>query len=655
MSQIIHVEDARITSGADDVEQSRSGSISFGSGDIELVDDTPKKPGQTIGLRFNELNIPQGAVIVSASIQFQVDAIDVGVASLDIRGADSDNAAAFTKARFDVSSRQLTDATVHWNPAGWTAKGAAGPDQRTADVSSIVQEIVDREGWTPDNSMAFVITGSGERTAESYEGSRTGAPLLHVEWALPETEPDLVPPTVTMSGPEEGAIVSGTISLSAFAFDNVAVQDVQFRLDSENIGASDTTDPYGYELDTTLFDDGTVALSAVATDSSGNQTASGPLTITIDNGSIGPPPPPPPTSGTIRVPEDYATIQEAVDAAGDGDTVLVAPGTYAGGIVISGKSITLASEYHTTRDASLIDATIISGGSPAVYVGASAPNATIEGFHFVGGSKSIQFFAENGSALDNFFDDTGGDAISFEDTGGVARGNRIYSPGDDGIDVDHARGDLLIENNVIEFARDDGIEIRNGSYKGPLVNITIKGNSIQGSGEDGIQIIDYAAESDRQFLIERNLIRTSADAGLGLMDNGETIEDLRAASMQERIHVFNNTFDGNSHGISGGDELFALNNIISNSSVLGIKNVDAMSMIANTLFFNNGQDYIGSNVDESTTFRGDPLYTSTFGLESGSPAIDAGTSSFVHGVETILDIPPSGYSGAGPDLGWLEF
>ena len=48
-----------------------------------------------------------------------------------------------------------------------------------------------------------------------------------------------------------------------------------------------------------------------------------------------------------------------MDAAGDGDIVLVGPGTYAGGIVISGKSITLASGYHTTGDASLIESTVI--------------------------------------------------------------------------------------------------------------------------------------------------------------------------------------------------------------------------------------------------------------------------------------------------------
>ena len=69
---------------------------------------------------------------------------------------------------------------------------------------------------------------------------------------------------------------------------------------------------------------------------------------------------------------------------------------------------------------------------------------------------------------------------------------------------------------------------------GPHVTHTIRNNTIVGSSEDGIQIIDYSANSSRSFVIERNLIRDNADAGLGLMDNGETVEDFRAASVPER-------------------------------------------------------------------------------------------------------------------------
>ena len=85
----------------------------------------------------------------------------------------------------------------------------------------------------------------------------------------------------------------------------------------------------------------------------------------------------------------------------------------------------------------------------------------------------------------------------------------------------------------------------------------------------------------------------------------------------------------------------------------GVNNVDAGSTVSHTLFNGNALDYSGSNVDLATMASGDPLYTSSYGLQSGSPAIDAGTDSFSYDGETVLTI--LGYSGSAPDLGWSEF
>jgi hypothetical protein len=52
----------------------------------------------------------------------------------------------------------------------------------TPDLSSIVQEIVDRSGWDSGNDMAFIIEGSGQRVTKAYDGASASAPLLHVEW-----------------------------------------------------------------------------------------------------------------------------------------------------------------------------------------------------------------------------------------------------------------------------------------------------------------------------------------------------------------------------------------------------------------------------------------------------------------------------------------
>jgi hypothetical protein len=618
--------EASVVSGADDAEERASGKVALNSTDLDFVNDRlgGGGDGQHVGIRFTGIDVPPGAVITSAYLQFHTDELSSAATSLLVRGEDVDDAATFADVTKDITSRPTTDASSTWTPERWSEVGEAGLAQRTPDLSALVQEIVARPGWLAGNDMAFIVSGTGSRTAEAFEGATGSAPVLHIEWVPGGT--DTTAPIVAMETPTELAHVSGIITLSAMASDNVAVQGVQFQVDGDNVSKLDTSPPFTLEFDTTRQADGEAALSAVATDAAGNETTSAPITVTIDNGPSEPPPPPaPPPSGTIRVPEDYATIQDAVDAAGNGDIILVGPGTYAGDIVVSGKSITLASYYHVAGDPSLVDQTIIKGGAPAIYVDDSAPNTTIAGFHFVGGEKSVQFFAQGGQCLDNLFDHPGGDAISFESVGGVARGNVVVGAGDDGVDVDAASANVLIEHNVFRFSGDDGIEIRNQNYHGPLVTHTIRDNTIIGSDEDGIQLIDYSANSDRAFVVEGNLIQQNADVGLGIMDNGETKEDFRGASMPERVEVRNNTFDGNQYGITGGDNLVAVNNTISHSSVAGLKNVDGESTVSSTHFIDNKIDYIHSNVASTTqpTTAG-----SAFASNAGSL-----------GLHDVLDVP----------------
>ena len=63
---------------------------------------------------------------------------------------------------------------------------------------------------------------------------------------------------------------------------------------------------------------------------------------------------------TINVPEDYPTIQEAINVSSDGDLVLVADGTYYENLIVN-KEITIASHYINDEDLSHRDNTIIDG------------------------------------------------------------------------------------------------------------------------------------------------------------------------------------------------------------------------------------------------------------------------------------------------------
>ncbi len=99
-------------------------------------------------------------------------------------------------------------------------------------------------------------------------------------------------------------------------------------------------------------------------------------------------------AGTIHVPADYAKIQLAINASVNGDTVLVAPGTYYENIIFRGKKIVLTSWYALDHNPAYIDNTIIDGSQPEHPDSASCvrmingeDNTTVlQGFTITGGT-----------------------------------------------------------------------------------------------------------------------------------------------------------------------------------------------------------------------------------------------------------------------------
>jgi hypothetical protein len=362
-----------------------------------------------------------------------------------------------------------------------------------------------------------------------------------------------------------------------------------------------------------------------------------------------------PQFATVTVPGQFSTIQAAHDAATSGDTILVAPGTYTGQITIT-KAITLASQFLTTGDSSFIGTTILDGGGAAFVIeipSGAEEWATIQGLTIQNADDGITPRAHFNLLNCRVWDTS--DGVDYEDgSGGLVQFSTFELNSDDGLDLDNDV-DLVIADNVIRNNNDDGIEIRMQSYNGPALNINIARNEIYGNGEDGIQLIHYDVPTDRFIEITHNYIYDNTDVGIGMMDGSVTNEDFRAASLPERIHVFNNTFKNNSHGITGGDSTVVLNNIFVDHPVIAVKNVDAGSELAYNLFFNNGTDNSGSNVDVGSSVFADPLLTADLELPAGSPAIDSGTALYVWQGITVLDLPPSEYSGAAPDIGAFEF
>jgi predicted outer membrane repeat protein len=94
------------------------------------------------------------------------------------------------------------------------------------------------------------------------------------------------------------------------------------------------------------------------------------------------------SGATLLVPAHYETIQGAISVAGNGDTVLVSPGTYTENINFLGKAIVLASQYLVDGNPVTVRTTVIDGGSPAnidsgsvvVFVGGERAGSVLYGF-----------------------------------------------------------------------------------------------------------------------------------------------------------------------------------------------------------------------------------------------------------------------------------
>jgi hypothetical protein len=384
----------------------------------------------------------------------------------------------------------------------------------------------------------------------------------------------------------------------------------------------------------------------------------------------------------LRVPEDYPTIQSAINAAEPADVIQVQAGTYAENLILDRPVTLTAAVFDSANPAN--NRTILEGGGSAGIT--IPPNLTqmptVRGFVIRSNNVGIQSSSPCIIEFNYFLDSS--DQVNYQwGAGGANRNNLYFKPGDDAIHLDNTDRPLLIENNRIMYATDDGIEISLQDKPSPPapVDVNIWNNMIIGSKSDGIQLIDFPGDpqnTNRRIVIVGNLIANNQKAGLGLMPNANTVEDFSGADIVEPVRAFNNTFYGNTHGISGGDDLVAFNNIITNSTGRGVWRVQgppgSNSVVAHTLFFNNSLDAEQSTMGPGIITGQDPLFTaapnpgpdgawetvdddfSGLLLQSNSPAIDKGVTQYtaVSG-ELIPASPLTGFIGAAPDLGWREF
>lgn len=105
----------------------------------------------------------------------------------------------------------------------------------------------------------------------------------------PVNNTDTTTPSVNITSPSAGGIVSGSVSISANASDNVAVLGVQFKINGINIGNEDTISPYQATWDSTSVPNGSHTISVVTRDAAGNTSANS-VNVSVNNSVSSPPP-----------------------------------------------------------------------------------------------------------------------------------------------------------------------------------------------------------------------------------------------------------------------------------------------------------------------------------------------------------------------------
>lgn len=159
-----------------------NGSVSTSSDTLRLSYGTNTV---TTGLRFSELNIPQGATILSAYVRFTSESFNVAATSLRIAGEASASSATFSSSNNNLTDRTTTSAYVDWSSDNDFP--TSDDVVTTPDISSVIQEIVDLSQWCGGDNLNLLIEGTSSdsasnRQARAYDAGQGGSPQLVVTY-----------------------------------------------------------------------------------------------------------------------------------------------------------------------------------------------------------------------------------------------------------------------------------------------------------------------------------------------------------------------------------------------------------------------------------------------------------------------------------------
>ena len=167
----------------------------------------------TSGFRFNNVQIPRSAHLKYAYLTFTVDGTYTVPVNVQIYGEATGNSATFTLSSPPVNRPTTNDATL-WNIVDEWVLGK----RRTApQLSSVIQEIIDRQDWNTGNSLSLIVKNATSTNVRrviaferaSWDPSLSSAKLIAAysleglptptitPTATPTSTPTPVPPTPT--------------------------------------------------------------------------------------------------------------------------------------------------------------------------------------------------------------------------------------------------------------------------------------------------------------------------------------------------------------------------------------------------------------------------------------------------------------------------
>lgn len=178
--------DLQVSASADDAEEHQN-STSFNSTGVNVSAATAGTAANRIscGLRFRNVTIPQGTTITRAWLE--VWCVKADDPNCNIVGEAADNAVDFATT-LHVFSRTKTAASVTWN----AANVGLGLFVSSPDITTVVQEILNRAGWVSGNAMVIILDGRNTTatsiTVDSFDDTTPSqAAKLHITYGAAAT------------------------------------------------------------------------------------------------------------------------------------------------------------------------------------------------------------------------------------------------------------------------------------------------------------------------------------------------------------------------------------------------------------------------------------------------------------------------------------